>query len=183
MAVVIREVSIMKRLVASDRIQKRWPSAAVLAAVGAICCLVVIACREDSEPATAWDGTVRDSAGVKIVENFGTPLWPEGPGWEFTQDLRIGALDGPPEYQFGRIQGLQVLSDGRIVVTDVLEHHLRFFSPDGVHERTVGREGQGPGEFGGGGMGLFLGPGDTLVVSEMAPGSRTSRRCRAMGTE
>ncbi|UCC74311.1 MAG: hypothetical protein JSV86_07070 [Gemmatimonadota bacterium] len=156
----------MKRLVASDRIQKPWPSAAVLAAVGAICCLVVIACREDSDPATAWDGTVRDSAGIEIVENFGRPLWPEGPGWEFTQDLRIGAVDGPPEYEFGHITGFQVLSDGRIVIVDAMAYKVRFFSPEGVHERSVGRQGQGPGELGTGSHLLLRGPGDTLLVDD-----------------
>jgi hypothetical protein len=140
----------------------------VLALCFALCLLAVLACRGNSDPAAAWDGAVRDSAGIEIIENFGAPLWPEGPDWKFTEVFRIGAADGPPEYQFGHITGLHVLSDGRIVVADMLGHHLRFFSPEGVHERTVGREGQGPGEFGNGRLGLFLGPGDTLVVYDRA---------------
>lgn len=150
----------MIRPVEWNRILASWTGAAC----AGICMLAFLACRGGSETATAWDGAVRDSAGIEIVENFGTPLWPEGPGWEFTQDLRIGAVDGPPEYQFGRITGRQVLSDGRIAVTDAMAHNLRIFSPDGVHEHTVGREGQGPGEFGSGVLALFLGPADTMVV-------------------
>ena len=140
--------------------------AVVLASCSGICALAVLACRGDSGPASARDGTVRDSAGIEIVENFGSPLWPEGPDWEFTQDLRIGAVDGPPEYQFGHITGLQVLSDGRIVVVDAMAYNVRFFSPEGVHERTVGRQGQGPGELGSGGHMLLKGPGDTLLVGD-----------------
>jgi hypothetical protein len=165
---VIGEVSIMNRLVASYRIVVGWPGAAALAACGAICVLAVLACRGDSGSATAWDGAVRDSAGIEIVENFGAPLWPEGPGWEFTEVLRIGAVEGAPEYQFGHITGFAVLSDGRIVVADAMAHHLRFFSPEGVYERTVGREGQGPGEFGSGRLVVHVGPGDTLLVRDGA---------------
>jgi|GEM_PF-2221190 len=158
----------MKCLAASDRMLMGWPAAAVLAAYGGFCVLAVLGCPGDSGSTTAWDGVVRDSAGIEIVENFGTPLWPEGPGWEFTEVLRIGAAYGRPEYQFGRIGGLQVLSDGRIAVTDAMAHHLRFFSPEGVHECTVGREGQGPGEFGSGSLWLLRGPGDTLLVLDGA---------------
>ena len=109
---------------------------------------------------------MRDSAGIEIVENFGAPLWPEGPDWQFTQDLRIGAIDGPPEYQFGDITGLQVLSDGRIVVVDGMAHNVRFFSREGIHIRTVLRKGQGPGELGSGGHMLLKGAGDTLLVGD-----------------
>jgi hypothetical protein len=145
--------------------------AVVLASCSGICALAALACRGDSGAASAWDGTVRDSAGIEIVENFGAPLWPDGPGWEFTEDLRIGALDGPPEYQFGRISGLQVLSDGRIVVVDAMAHNVRFFSPDGKHIRTVLRKGQGPGELGSGGQNWSLkGAGDTVLVSDGGAG-------------
>ena len=160
MATVHLEDGMMKSLLASYPVFTGWAGAAC----GAICVVAVLSCRGDSDPAAAWDGVVRDSAGIEIVENFGAPLWPEGPGWVFTQDLRIGAVDGPPEYQFGRITGRQVLSDGRIAVTDAMAHNLRIFSPDGVHERTVGGGGQGPGEFGSGDLGLFLGPADTMIV-------------------
>ncbi|MGD8699436.1 MAG: hypothetical protein PVJ43_09110 [Gemmatimonadales bacterium] len=112
-----------------------------------------------------WDGVVRDSAGIEIIENFGAPLWPEGPDWKFTQDLRIGAIDGPQEYQFGNLTGLQVLSDGQIVVVDAMAYNVRFFTSEGDHIRTVLRKGQGPGELSNPG-GLYLGPGDTLIVGD-----------------
>jgi hypothetical protein len=98
------------------------------------------------------------------------PLWTEGPGWEFTEVVRIGALDGPPEYQFGNIAGIQVLSDGRIVIVDAMNYNVRFFAPDGAHLRTVLRKGEGPGELGGGGHALFRGPGDTLLVGDGGAG-------------
>jgi len=168
MARVIEEFEFMKRLKASYRIRVGWTGSALPAVCFAICVLAALSCRGDSGSLPAWDGVVRDSAGIEIVENFGTPLWPEGPDWQFTQELRIGAATGAPEYQFGRIANYQALSDGRIVVLDGMERHLRFFSSDGRYERTVGREGQGPGEFGSGAVWLNLGPGDTLVVLDRA---------------
>ena len=110
----------IKRLVAPYRILIRRSVATVLAGSAVVCVLAFLACRGDSSPTNEWDGVVRDSAGVQIVENFGMPLWPGGPGWEFTEVLRIGALDGPPEYQFGNITGIQVLSDGRIVIVYIV---------------------------------------------------------------
>ena len=155
----------MQRLAESSPVLSSLAGASALTACGATVVLAVLACGGESSSAAAWDGAVRDSAGIEIVENFGAPLWPEGPGWEFTQDLRIGAVDGPPEYQFGRIGGLEVLSDGRIVIVDALTHNVRFFTSEGDHIRTVLRKGQGPGELSSPG-GLYKGPGDTLIVGD-----------------
>jgi hypothetical protein len=44
-----------------------------------------------------------------------------------------------------------------------MAHSLRLFSSDGVHIRTVGRPGSGPGEFGEW-LHVLVGPGDTVVV-------------------
>lgn len=141
---------------------------ASLAALGGFVALALLACGEGLIRAAAWDGMVRDSAGIEIVENFGTPLWHEGETWRLTEVVRIGAVEGAPEYEFGRISGIAVLSDRRLVVADAMAHELRFFSPDGVLERTYGRLGQGPGEFGDGLLYPSVGPGDTLLVFDRA---------------
>jgi hypothetical protein len=135
-----------------------------LAALGGCIALAVLGCGEGIIRAAAWEGTVRDSAGIEIIENFGTPLWREEETWRLTELVRIGAAEGAPEYEFGRISGIAVLSDRRIVVADAMAHELRFFTPEGVHEQSVGRQGQGPGEFGDGLLYPSVGPGDTLVV-------------------
>jgi hypothetical protein len=147
-----------------------WPGAAPLAACGITCAVAVLACGDSSISAAAWDGAVRDSAGIQVVENFGAPLWREGERWEFTEVLRIGAVEGEPEYEFGRITGMAVLSDRRVVIADAMSHNLRFFSADGIYEQTVGTQGQGPGEFGDGFLGILQGPGDTMVVRDPTNG-------------
>ena len=122
-----------------------------------------VGCSIDSQPEAKWDGAITDSAGVQIVQNFGTPLWTQENRWTVNEVLRIGVVEGEPGYQFGDISSIGVLSDGRIVVSDNIALHIRFFSPKGVHELTVGRQGSGPGEYAGE-LTVLVGPDDTLLV-------------------
>lgn len=117
------------------------------------------------ESAARWDGTARDSAGITIVENFGSPLWTPEDQWRVSEVLRIGTVSGDPDYQFGVITTLVVQSDGTMVAADRLGQHLKFFSAAGEHVRTVGKPGSGPREFG---PGLAVGRarGDTLLVMD-----------------
>ena len=126
--------------------------------------LVATSCTSESQSAVQWDGSVRDSAGIQIVENYGRPLWEPGEEWSLVEDLRIGMREGPPEYQFGRISGYAELSDGRIVVADAMASRVRFYSPEGKHLYSVGKQGNGPREFGDGFLDLLRGYGDTLLV-------------------
>jgi hypothetical protein len=90
---------------------------------------------------------VRDSAGIRIIENGSIP--PENRVWTVTGEpaLEIGALEGDPEYQLFRVTGAHRFGDGRIVVANGGTHQLRFFDAQGRHYRSVGGEGDGPGEF------------------------------------
>jgi hypothetical protein len=110
-----------------------------------------------------WEGTVRDSAGVTIVENHGAPVWGEDDSWAFTPVRSIGLSDDNLRYQFGSISSVAWLSDGTIAVADQIEHNVRFFSADGTLLASVGREGSGPEEF----QDLYdlvVGPSDTVVA-------------------
>jgi len=125
--------------------------------------LIVSACGGRTDATGRWDGAMRDSAGVVIVENYGTPLWGEGDAWRFTKLLRIGVVAGDPAYMFGNLTSLLILSDGRIVIGDAMNHNVRFFTPEGVHLSMLGREGSGPGEYRGF-INLLLGRGDTILA-------------------
>jgi hypothetical protein len=61
-------------------------------------------------------------------------------------ELRIGVVEGDSAYQFHSISHAARLSDGRIIVIDG-GTEIRWFSPDGTHRSTLGRRGEGPGEF------------------------------------
>ncbi len=106
---------------------------------------------------------VRDSAGVRIVENE-VPLLAGDQCWTIdpTPAITLGRLDGPPEYLFVAPWAAR-LSDGRIAVLDRGNRELRLFSPDGEHLSSTGRKGEGPGEFVGSNS-LDVVAGDTMVI-------------------
>jgi hypothetical protein len=112
-----------------------------------------------------WTGTMSDSAGVTIVSNPDVGIWAPGEEWSFEEELRIGVVEGPAEYQFGQVSRIAVGSKGRIFVLDGQAQHIQVYSPDGTYEQTVGARGGGPGELQAG-LALLMGPGDTLLVPD-----------------
>ncbi len=119
------------------------PSAGAARLTLAWLCLVTLdaaACERNDAEVERWAGTMRDSAGIVVVENEDVPLWREGDAWSFTKLVRIGVREGDPRYQFGSTTGLVVLSDGRVVVADAMAHTIRFFSPEGTYLHELGRE-------------------------------------------
>ena len=104
-----------------------------------------VACVDDRQSSTA---IVRDSAGVRIVENT-TGHWESKDQWYLgsTPALDIGGGETDANYQLFRVRGVMRLSDGTVVVANDGSHELRFYDADGNHVRTVGGQGRGPGEF------------------------------------
>lgn len=114
-----------------------------------------------------FTGTVRDSAGIQIVENTQDGLWSDEGGWTTEEILTIGEAAGDANYQFGQITGVDVMSDGRIAVLDAQAQRVQIYGPDGAWERTIGGPGNGPGEFSAQTAALYVGRGDTIVVADM----------------
>lgn len=113
-----------------------------------------------------WAGTVTDSAGVAIVANPDEGLWGAAGAWSVAEELRIGALDGDPDYQFGAIVWVDVDAEGRIYVVDQQAQNIRVFDREGAFLNTIGRPGDGPGELSRGAAAVVVGPGDTLFVPD-----------------
>jgi hypothetical protein len=92
--------------------------------------------------------TVRDSAGVEIVEIPGAAI-ARLPEWRLgrTPVTTIGNAAGAEQYLFGSIADAILLPDGRIAVADGQAEDIRVFSSDGVFEQRFGGKGEGPGEF------------------------------------
>jgi hypothetical protein len=63
------------------------------------------------------------------------------------EDLRIGTLDGADETIFGRISYVVAGQDGTIYVADAQLETLRAYDAEGTFLRTIGRKGEGPGEY------------------------------------
>jgi hypothetical protein len=131
--------------------------------------IAALACGQAEPPPVS--AVIRDSAGITIVEN-GAPTSSTPVVWRLSEppDAEIGALESEPSHQFTEVVDALLLSDGRIVIGDRGTRELRFFDRDGDHLLTVGRSGQGPGEF----RRLHSIDrirGDTLVVSEWPVGT------------
>src|SRR5690606_18394752 len=85
---------------------------------------------------------VRDSAGVRIVENV-EPAWCPVDAWRIPDApvVPIGAVEGEAHEQFFRITGILRLDDGRIVVADDGARELRFYDAAGHFLSSAGRQG------------------------------------------
>jgi hypothetical protein len=125
-----------------------------------------------ADPAPSF-GTVRDSAGVTIVESV-APQWTSDEVWAVSPEptLSIGTQDGPESQQLFRVLGAHRFPDGRIVVTNSGSTELRFYDSTGAFESASGRQGGGPGEFYS--MGQNWAIGDSLYVYDLNNGMRVS---------
>lgn len=127
-------------------------------AVSVILVLLLPACGEDG---ASRSFTVRDSAGVEIVESS-RPAWDEGSRWTVPDEalVRLGVVDGDPPYQLSDVTGAVRLGDGGVAVADAGSQEVRFFDREGRFDRAVGGAGGGPGEFTGlSGLGHATGGG------------------------
>ena len=129
--------------------------------------LLAAACGGGAAAGSGSQASVRDSAGIQIVENSG-PLWPSGSGWTVVDSpiVDIGGVAGDPAYDLTQINSVVRLSDGRIAVAVAGAFQIRFYDAEGTHLRTTGTRGSGPGEFQGI-MGFYPVPGDSVMVMDL----------------
>jgi hypothetical protein len=99
--------------------------------------------QDDLEEATA---TVRDSAGVAIVENAATAATAT---WSTAADasLRVGGDESDPQTQLYLAYSATLLSNGRLAVGNSGTSQVLVFDSAGRRIAGLGRRGSGPGEF------------------------------------
>jgi len=126
------------------------PVARLFVLLGVLVVLAAAGCGGAERKGAAGSVVVRDSAGVEIVESAG-PVWGEDDGWRVADApvLRMGdlAASDDPSRQFYRVAFGVWLGPDRFAVTN-LGTELRIYTLDGGLVRTLGGEGEGPGEFG-----------------------------------
>ena len=91
------------------------------------------------------------ASGRLLVSNPDLAAVREGKTLELVEELRIGAAlsdaaDAPE--LFGRVLFLSVDEDENTYVADYRSNEIRVFGREGNFVRTIGRNGEGPGEFG-----------------------------------
>lgn len=84
----------------------------------------------------------------------------EAEGITLSKDLQVSETEN---YFFGSIGDLDVTTEGRMVVLDTEANHLKVLRSDGTLIDTLGRGGQGPGEFRGPQM-VEVARGDSVYV-------------------
>ena len=129
----------------------------------AFLCCFSLACRDAGVERDRGLAAIRDSAGIRIVENR-RPAETSRLGWRIGSEpiVSIGALEGEEPYLLHWATA-RMLPDGRIAVGNAGTDEVRLFDRSGGHLDTWGGEGEGPGEF------SFLSrvapwPGDSLVA-------------------
>lgn len=108
--------------------------------------LLLAACGAGDSGAI-WGGTTETVNGRTTVHNPAVGLWGAGKQGQLVEDLRIGAMEGTGPDVWGTITAFAVSSAGHIAVLDGQAQEVRVFDSEGRFLRTIGRKGEGPGEF------------------------------------
>jgi hypothetical protein len=92
--------------------------------------------------------TVETADGVRVVHNEKGGLWGKTPRVSLELVRKIGDVDTDDEnLAFTYPSDVAVDAEGAIYILDTGNARIQKFGPDGRYLATIGRKGQGPGEF------------------------------------
>ncbi len=89
--------------------------------------------------------SVETRGDTTIVRTLSGSVWEAGA--TLVPELSIGEVDGPEELLFGQIASIAVDDDHSVYVLDRQAQEVRIFDAGGSYIETLGRPGEGPGEF------------------------------------
>ena len=107
--------------------------------------LALSACGDARKSATDADVAIDTIGDTIVVRTLSGSVW--GGDATLVPEVSIGELDGPDEYLFGNVTSIAVDDDRTVYVFDGQAQHIRIFDSAGTYIRTLGRPGEGPGEF------------------------------------
>ena len=107
--------------------------------------------------------------GITRITSDGPTAWTEAAGVTLVEESRFQGEDGTPS-ELGEPRSIAVDDWGRVYVVDAKPAVIKLFGSDGRFIRTIGREGEGPGEFR---VGFIAVRGEHLVLHDPRIG-RTS---------
>lgn len=116
--------------------------------------------------ASAWEGSIETVDGQTVVRNPSTPSAGEATP-QLDERWRVG--DDDADLLLGVVVELLGDEAGNVYVLDSQLSEIQVLGPDGSWLRTIGRDGEGPGEFRNAGD-MFLAPSGQLGVLQMWPG-------------
>ena len=134
--------------------------------VATVALTLLLACDSDSQPTDTTLTT--DSAGIRIVHS--QPMNSDATCAVSEEPTVVIGDDESDENQwFSRLGDVARMSDGSIVAVDRGSAQIRVYDPDGQHLRTMGRQGEGPGEFENGPFQMWIAAGDTIWAGDYFP--------------
>ncbi|HSA96775.1 MAG TPA: 6-bladed beta-propeller [Acidobacteriota bacterium] len=114
---------------------------------GIVCLwLLVFSIPSPARSQAQWKGAVVKEGDLTVVRNPKEPLY-KIPILELKEELSLGGPDVQGDYAFVKIGDIVVDDSGSIYVLDQQDSHVKVFDTSGKYARTIGRQGQGPGEF------------------------------------
>lgn len=116
----------------------------------------VLAAGCDAAPAPGDGPTVRDSAGIRLVQTTPAPAWGPDDGWYVERVLSSEASGA----ELGFVSDATLGPDGRVYALDMLAQAVTVLDPGGTPVATLAGPGEGPGELGKGVRSLVLVPGE-----------------------
>ncbi len=128
--------------------------------------LLPLACSAppaDDTTAGTWVGTITTEGNGTTVVNESGSVW-GGPA-RLVEVASIGVEAGADEYMFGNVTSVWATND-RTFVLDSQIPAVRVYDLAGSHLFDVGREGEGPGEFGTMPLGVVVNGVGEIIVAE-----------------
>jgi hypothetical protein len=93
-----------------------------------------------------WKGSISKEGDVVVVKNPKEPIH-KGNILAFKEELSIGGAEAKPEQSFSEIGQILLDEEENIYVLDPKDANIKIFDKAVKYLRTIGRKGQGPGEF------------------------------------
>lgn len=130
--------------------------------------LTTVALSASAASAGNWKGSEKTQDGVLHVHNPAEAIDPPMT-IELKEDFRLGGWDGGDDEFFGVIADITQDEKGNLYVLDAQLNEIKIYDAKGNYLNTIGREGEGPGEFRGANS-LFWMPNGDLGVIQVFPG-------------
>lgn len=113
-----------------------------------LCVIILIgfaSCAKKAEE-PAYPVVTETIAGIKVLTN---PDYPRDGRvtYSLIEEVSIGEETGPEEYLLNRPFELKIDDQGYFYILDWSDCHILVYDDSGKYVRTIGRKGQGPGEF------------------------------------
>lgn len=119
----------------------RRPSSLLIGLCLSICLVFFLFGKRQVE----WKGKIEEENGVKVIKNPLESLYGKLK-FDLVEDLVLGN-ESDENYLFYQVWDIKIDDQGHIYVLDAGAHNIKKYNRQGKYLQTIGRQGQGPGEF------------------------------------